>query len=452
MPHADVVVIGAGPRRPGRRDAPRRGGRGRHARRQGPREHALGLGRPRRRRARRVPRTPAEGVARLAAPGASRTASSRPTWPRRSPGCSSASRRAACPYAGTLDTPDPARAHGDRRHAPRRDRPRRAGRGPASVGAATSCSSSPGPPGSRTSGRRRSRAASGASAVWMGADRPGPRRRRRGGAGRASGTATTSTRSDLARRFDDPDAAGRGHRAVRGARSRRPPAGGPAASRCRRSFGLDRHAEAWAELRARLPLEPFEVPLVPPSIPGIRLWRRPARAHPRRRRPRAGRRGRRPDPRRGRPRDGRRDGGRDADAPRSGPRRSCSPPAASPAAGSWPPATAASSSRCSASTSTAPSTRRGSSGDALDPAGHPIEAAGIATDAGLRPLDPDGRRVASPTCSSPGRCSPSSARSASAAATASPSPVRLARRQRAGRRRDPDPHRHREPLAARTDQ
>jgi glycerol-3-phosphate dehydrogenase subunit B len=37
--------------------------------------------------------------------------------------------------------------------------------------------------------------------------------------------------------------------------------------------GLARHAEAWAELRERLPLEPFEVPLVPPSVPGMRLWR-----------------------------------------------------------------------------------------------------------------------------------------------------------------------------------
>ncbi len=37
-------------------------------------------------------------------------------------------------------------------------------------------------------------------------------------------------------------------------------------------FGLERHGDVWAELRARLPLEPFEVPLVPPSIPGMRLW------------------------------------------------------------------------------------------------------------------------------------------------------------------------------------
>ncbi len=38
-------------------------------------------------------------------------------------------------------------------------------------------------------------------------------------------------------------------------------------------FGLAAHAETWAALRAQLPLEPFEVPLVPPSVPGLRLWR-----------------------------------------------------------------------------------------------------------------------------------------------------------------------------------
>jgi glycerol-3-phosphate dehydrogenase subunit B len=38
-------------------------------------------------------------------------------------------------------------------------------------------------------------------------------------------------------------------------------------------IGLDAHADAWADARARLPLEPFEVPLVPPSVPGMRLWR-----------------------------------------------------------------------------------------------------------------------------------------------------------------------------------
>jgi glycerol-3-phosphate dehydrogenase subunit B len=38
-------------------------------------------------------------------------------------------------------------------------------------------------------------------------------------------------------------------------------------------IGLDGHAVAWAAARAILPLDPFEIPLVPPSIPGIRLWR-----------------------------------------------------------------------------------------------------------------------------------------------------------------------------------
>jgi glycerol-3-phosphate dehydrogenase subunit B len=37
--------------------------------------------------------------------------------------------------------------------------------------------------------------------------------------------------------------------------------------------GLDDHAAALDELRRRLPLEPFELPLVPPSVPGMRLYR-----------------------------------------------------------------------------------------------------------------------------------------------------------------------------------
>lgn len=38
-------------------------------------------------------------------------------------------------------------------------------------------------------------------------------------------------------------------------------------------LGLDDHAAALADARERLPLEPFEMPLVPPSVPGIRLYR-----------------------------------------------------------------------------------------------------------------------------------------------------------------------------------
>jgi glycerol-3-phosphate dehydrogenase subunit B len=37
-------------------------------------------------------------------------------------------------------------------------------------------------------------------------------------------------------------------------------------------IGLADHAGAWADLRAALRLEPFEVPLVPPSVPGMRLY------------------------------------------------------------------------------------------------------------------------------------------------------------------------------------
>jgi glycerol-3-phosphate dehydrogenase subunit B len=38
------------------------------------------------------------------------------------------------------------------------------------------------------------------------------------------------------------------------------------------AIGLDEHGEAFRELATALPLEPFEIPLVPPSIPGLRLF------------------------------------------------------------------------------------------------------------------------------------------------------------------------------------
>jgi glycerol-3-phosphate dehydrogenase subunit B len=76
----------------------------------------------------------------------------------------------------------------------------------------------------------------------------------------------------LARRFDDP--AQRDGDIARFAAAVKKAAGGrPGRVAVPAIVGLERHAEAWAELRARLPLEPFEIPLVPPSIPGIRLWR-----------------------------------------------------------------------------------------------------------------------------------------------------------------------------------
>jgi glycerol-3-phosphate dehydrogenase subunit B len=38
-------------------------------------------------------------------------------------------------------------------------------------------------------------------------------------------------------------------------------------------FGYEDHTAAWEELGKKLPGEPFEVPIVPPSIPGMRLYR-----------------------------------------------------------------------------------------------------------------------------------------------------------------------------------
>ncbi len=38
-------------------------------------------------------------------------------------------------------------------------------------------------------------------------------------------------------------------------------------------LGLDRHAEVWAELQARIGAPIFEIPTLPPGVPGIRLHR-----------------------------------------------------------------------------------------------------------------------------------------------------------------------------------
>ncbi len=111
----------------------------------------------------------------------------------------------------------------------------------------------------------------GREAVWHGADRPS---RLVGVAVELRGIAERNNFNalGLAARFDDPsrwkDDIGRIAKAIE-----RAAGGRPGRVALPAVFGLARHAELWAELRARLPLEPFEVPLVPPSIPGIRLWR-----------------------------------------------------------------------------------------------------------------------------------------------------------------------------------
>lgn len=111
----------------------------------------------------------------------------------------------------------------------------------------------------------------GREAVWQGADRPSHV------AGVAVELAGIAGRNNLnalhlARRFDDP--AQRAEDIGRFAAAIKEAAGGrPGRVAVPAVFGLEHHGEAWSELRARLPLEPFEVPLVPPSIPGMRLWR-----------------------------------------------------------------------------------------------------------------------------------------------------------------------------------
>lgn len=77
---------------------------------------------------------------------------------------------------------------------------------------------------------------------------------------------------ELARRFDDPawrgpalDAIARALEA-RGARR-----GSPGRVGLPAVLGLHDHPAVLEEARRRLPLEPFEIPLVPPSVPGVRL-------------------------------------------------------------------------------------------------------------------------------------------------------------------------------------
>ena len=75
----------------------------------------------------------------------------------------------------------------------------------------------------------------------------------------------------LARRFDDP--AWRAAALDRLATALEPAARrGASRVALPAVLGLEDHAAALAEARARLPLAPFEVPLVPPSLPGMRLF------------------------------------------------------------------------------------------------------------------------------------------------------------------------------------
>lgn len=110
----------------------------------------------------------------------------------------------------------------------------------------------------------------GRESVWLGADRPG---RVVGVTVELPGLRERHNLNglELARRFDD--AALRTTYLDLLARAvERAAAGRPGRLALPAVIGLDEHPAAWREAVARLPLEPFEVPLVPPSVPGIRLY------------------------------------------------------------------------------------------------------------------------------------------------------------------------------------
>lgn len=107
--------------------------------------------------------------------------------------------------------------------------------------------------------------------VWQGADRPA---RVVGVSVELDGLARRNNLNalELAHRFDDP--VRRADDLDRIARAVATAAGGRSGRVALPAIvGLEAHADAWADARARLPLEPFELPLVPPSIPGMRLWK-----------------------------------------------------------------------------------------------------------------------------------------------------------------------------------
>jgi glycerol-3-phosphate dehydrogenase subunit B len=77
---------------------------------------------------------------------------------------------------------------------------------------------------------------------------------------------------ELARRFDDPTWRERALGALVRAIEAGGVADGPGRVALPAVLGLDDHAAALEAARRSLPLTPFEVPLVPPSVPGLRLY------------------------------------------------------------------------------------------------------------------------------------------------------------------------------------
>lgn len=75
---------------------------------------------------------------------------------------------------------------------------------------------------------------------------------------------------EIARRFDDPAWRAKAIEAMARAIDAVPGSGGRVALPA--VLGIRQHADVLADLQMRLPAAPFEMPLVPPSVPGIRLY------------------------------------------------------------------------------------------------------------------------------------------------------------------------------------
>jgi glycerol-3-phosphate dehydrogenase subunit B len=75
---------------------------------------------------------------------------------------------------------------------------------------------------------------------------------------------------EIARRFDDPAWRAKAIEAMARAIDAVPGSGGRVALPA--VLGIRQHADVLADLQQRLPAAPFEMPLVPPSVPGMRLY------------------------------------------------------------------------------------------------------------------------------------------------------------------------------------
>jgi glycerol-3-phosphate dehydrogenase subunit B len=197
---------------------------------------------------------------------------------------------------------------------------------------------------------------------------------------------------ELANRFDDRAWRARALDLIAAALARHDPSGGAGRVALPAVLGLDDHAAALDELRRRLPLEPFELPLVPPSVPGMRLYHALRAAYVQ-----AG----------GRIQIGEmihsvdREGNRVTAVATEAAARSHSVRAGALVLATGGIAgggiAAAQSGRLEEVVLDlpveAPEFAEWLSTDTFDPAGHPLEAAGIRTDADLRPIDRAGRPV-----------------------------------------------------------